>query len=149
MGVGAVMEAKFEDILSSVSVKPGRSRLEPYGDLVEELQSQGFTCRNIVALLAEKCQFRTSRTAVNNFVRAQARKRRNTARKGARGVASSTPVVRKASHSSPGPSDDEVRRRIAALKARKPAAESSDNGFYFDPTEPLRLIDPRKITSDD
>jgi hypothetical protein len=30
------------------------------------------------------------------------------------------------------------------MKARKPAATSPDNGFYFDPTEPLRLIDPVK-----
>jgi hypothetical protein len=33
---------------------------------------------------------------------------------------------------------------IAAVKARKPATTLSDNGFYFDPTEPLRLIDPGK-----
>jgi hypothetical protein len=50
---------------------------------------------------------------------------------------------------SQGPSEDEVRQRIAALKARKPTTSSPDNGFYFDPSEPLRIINPGEITSDD
>jgi len=140
------MESRFEDILSSVRAKPGRSRLEPYGDLLDELRSQGFTCRDIAAILAEKCQFHTSKTAVNNFLRAQARKRRNARRRISRSVAVPTPVRPKPAtlHAGQGPSEDEVRQRIAAMKARKPAATPSDNGFYFDPTEPLRLIDPGK-----
>lgn len=47
-------------------------------------------------------------------------------------------------HSERAPSDDEVRKRIAAWKPRNPATTPSDNGFDFDPTEPLRLIDPGK-----
>jgi hypothetical protein len=35
------------------------------------------------------------------------------------------------------------------MKARKPATVSSDNDFYFDPTEPLRLIDPGKRDSNE
>jgi DNA-binding response OmpR family regulator len=44
--------------------------------------------------------------------------------------------------------DDEVRRRIAALKARKPVVEPEPNGFQFDPTEPLRLINRAKPMPD-
>jgi len=44
--------------------------------------------------------------------------------------------------------DDEVRRRIAALKARKAATPSSIGEFDFDPTQPLRLITLGKPTSD-
>lgn len=136
------MEGRFEDILSSVSAKPGRSRLAPYGDLVDELRSQGFTCRDIAALLAEKCQFHTSKTAVNNFVRAQARKRRSVARKLACRATTSMPAVSKspAPHSTQGPGEDEIRRRIAALKARKPALEPAADDFHYNPDEPLRLI---------
>jgi hypothetical protein len=47
-------------------------------------------------------------------------------------------------YSGQGTSDEEVGQRIAALKARKPTTTSPDKGFYFDPTEPLRLIDPGK-----
>ena len=143
------MESRFEHILNSVGAKPGRSRLEPYGDLVDELRSQGFTCRDIVALLAEQCQFQTSKTAVDNFVRAQARKRRNAVRKLSRRIVVSTPVVSKLAppHPTQGPSEDEVRRRIALLKARKPATEPATDDFHYNPDEPLRLIDPGKRDS--
>jgi hypothetical protein len=145
------MEGRFGDILSSVTAKPGRSRLEPYGELVDELRCRGLTCRDIATVLAQKCQFQTSKSAVNNFLRSRARRRRNAARRISRLVAMPPPVVPKPAtlHSGQGPSDDEVRQRIAALKARKPATSSPDNGFYFAPTEPLRLINPGKITSDD
>jgi hypothetical protein len=144
-----MMDGTFKDIMGSVNAKPGRSRLEPYGELVEELRSQGFTCRDIASLLAEKCQFRTSKTAVNNFVRAQARKRRNAVRKFSRRVAVSTPVVSKLAppHPTHGSSEDEVRRRIALLKARKPVTEPATDGFHYNPDEPLRLIDPGKRDS--
>jgi hypothetical protein len=125
--------------------------LEPYGDLVEELRCQGFTCRDIVALLAEKCQFNTSKSLVNRFVRARARRRRNAARQLSREAAVSTPVVSKSAvtRSSERPTDDEVWQRIAAVKAKKPANTSPTNDFYFDPNEPLRLIDPGKRDSHD
>ena len=48
------MEDKFLDVLSTVNAKPGRSRLEPYGELVDELRQKGLTCRDIAAVLAEK-----------------------------------------------------------------------------------------------
>ncbi len=136
------MEDKFQDVLNSVNAKAGRSRLEAYGELVDELRRQGLTCRDIAAVLAQKCQFQTPKSAVNNFVRARARRRRNASRRISRSVGMPPPVVRKPAtlHSGKGPSDDEVRQRIAALKARKPATASPDSGFYFDPTEPLRLI---------
>jgi ribosomal protein S19 len=145
------MEDKFHDVLSSVDAKQGRSRLEPYGEFVDELRCQGFTCRDITALLAEKCQFKTSKSAVSRLVRARARRRRNAARQNSRRVAIPPSIVAKRAgvHSGPGPSENEVQQRIAAMKARKPATMSSDNDFYFDPTEPLRLIDPGKRESHD
>ena len=145
------MEDKFHDVLSSVDAKQGRSRLEPYGEIVEALRSQGVTCRDITALLAEKCQFKTSKSAVSRLVRARARRRRNAARQISRHVAIPPPIVAKRTglHSGPGPSENEIQQRIAAMKARKPATVSSDNDFYFDPTEPLRLIDPGKRDSND
>ena len=145
------MEQKFHDVLSSVDAKQGRSRLEPYGELVEALRSQGVTCRDITALLAEKCQFKTSKSAVSRLVRARARRWRNAARQISRHVAIPPPIVAKRAglHSGPGPSENKLQQRIAAMKARKPATVSSDNDFYFDPTEPLRLIDPGKRDSTD
>ena len=143
------MEDRFHDVLSSVDSKQGRSRLEPYGEFVDELRRQGFTCRDITALLAEKCQFKTSKSAVSRLVRARARRRRNASRQISRQVAMPPSIAAKRAvlHSAPGPSENEVQRRIAAMKARKPAITSSDNDFYFDPTEPLRLIPREKPES--
>ena len=53
------MEDKLLDLLSSENAKQSRSRSEPYGEFVEALRRQSFTCRDITALLAEKCQFET------------------------------------------------------------------------------------------
>ena len=145
------MEDRFQDVLSSVDAKQGRSPLEPFGEFVDELRRQGFTCRDITALLAEKCQFKTSKSAVSRLVRARARKRRKAARQISRHVAIPPTIVAKRAglHSGPEPSENEVQRRIAAMKTRKPATTSSDNDFYFDPTEPLRLIDPGKRDSNE
>ena len=87
---------------------------------------QGVTCRDIAALLAEKCQFKTSKSAVSRLVRARARRRRNGARQISRHVAISPPIVAKRAglYSGPGPSENEIQQRIAAMKARKPAPVS-------------------------
>ena len=145
------MEPKFHDVLSSVDAKQGRSPLEPYGELVDTLRDQGFTCRDIAALLAEKCQFVTSKSAVSRFLLARARRRRNAARKQSRRVSGSTPATSKllAQHSAQRWNDDEIRQKIADVKARKPVAEPAPDGFHYDPDEPLRLINPGKRNSYD
>ena len=145
------MEQKFHNVLSGVDAKQGRSPLEPYGELVDTLRHQGFTCRDIAALLAEKCQLVTSKSAVSRFLLARARRRRNTARKLSRGVSGSTPATSKPlpQYSAQSPSGDEIRQKIADLKARKPVAEHAPDGFHYDPDEPLRLINPVKRNSYD
>jgi hypothetical protein len=145
------MEDRFQDVLNSIRAKPGRSRLEPFGELIDGLRQHGLTCRDIAAVLEEKCQFQTSKSAVNDFVRARSRRRRKTARRISRSVAIPALILPKTVTlcSVPGPGEDEVRKRIAALKAREPVTVSSANDFYFDPTEPLRLIDPGKPSADD
>src|SRR5271156_4898730 len=145
------MEHKFHDVLSSVDAKQGRSPLEPYGELVDTLRDQGLTCRDIAALLAEKCQFVTSKRAVSRFLLARARRRRNTARKLSRRVSGSTPATSKLlpQHSAQRWSDDEIRQKIAEKKARNPGAEPAPDGFHYDPDEPLRLINPVKRNSYD
>ncbi|HEV8043139.1 MAG TPA: hypothetical protein VGP62_29940, partial [Bryobacteraceae bacterium] len=86
------MEEKFQDVLNGIGAKQGRSRLEPYGELVDELLCKGFTCREIGALLLEKFQFQTSKSAVNTFVRVRTRRQRNVARQISRRVAIPPPI---------------------------------------------------------
>ena len=145
------MEHKFHEVVRSVDAKQGRSPLEPYGELVDTLRDQGLTCRNIAALLAEKCQFVTSKSAVSRFLLARARRRRNAARKFSRRVSGATPATSKLlpQHSAQRWSDNEIRQKIADVKARKPVAEPAPDGFHYDPDEPLRLINPDKRNSYD
>jgi len=46
----------FEEILNSLPEKPARSRLEPYGRLINELLRRSRTYREIARILAEKYQ---------------------------------------------------------------------------------------------
>ena len=145
------MEQKFHDVLSSVDAKQGRSPLEPYGEFVDTLRDQGLTCRDIAALLAEKCQFVTSKSAVSRFLLARARRRRNAGRKLSRGVSGSPPATSKPlpQYSAQRWNADEIRQKIADVKARKPVAEPAPDGFHYNPDEPLRLISPGKRDSND
>ena len=135
------VEDRFQDILSKVTKKSGRSRLEPYGDLIDELRGRGLTYRNISDILTAELQFQVPKSTVNDFVRERSRRRRNAARRISR-ITIPAPIVPIATvPPTQGPSEDEVRRRIAALKARKPAATPSDNGFYFDREFPASVRD--------
>ena len=140
------MESKFQDILNGITAKPGRSRLEPYRELIDELRRGRLTYRDIAAILAEKCQFQISKSAINDFVRAQSRRKGNSAKRIAIDAMIVAPMVPKATTvaSHQKPSGDEVRQRIAAFKARKPATAPSPDTFHFDPSEPLRLITREK-----
>jgi len=55
------MEGRFEDILSSVAEKPGRSRLEPYAELIDELHRRKLTCRRLRRSSRRSATFRFQR----------------------------------------------------------------------------------------
>jgi hypothetical protein len=139
------MDGEFQDIVDSLTEKPPRSCLEPYGELIDELRHRKRTYRDIVDILAKNCRLRVSISTLHDFVRARARRKRHSAGRIATGTRIATPIAPKAKilKSGQNPSDEEVRQRIAAFKARKPVAAPSLNDFHFDPDEPLRLI-PRE-----
>jgi hypothetical protein len=145
------MEETFQHILSKAARKSGRSRLEPYRELIEQLRQRGLTYRNISDILTKELQIQVPKSTVNDFVRAQARKRRNAARRLSRRGSASRPTVPLPSppHSTKRPSEDEIRQKIAELKARKSVAEPAAEGFQYNPDEPLRLINPVKRNSYD
>jgi hypothetical protein len=145
------MDARFREILDALPDKPPRSRLEPYREFIEELRRRGRTYVDIAGILAEKCQVQVTASGVHDFVRTRSRMKRRSIKQAAsdppKSVPTSTGAGREDSSQKPS-GDDEVRRRIAALKARKPVAAAEPNGFQFDPTEPLRLINPSKTSPD-
>ena len=144
------MDGEFQDIVDSLTEKPPRSCLEPYGELIDELRHRKRTYRDIVDILAKNCRLRVSISTLHDFVRARSRRKRNSARRIASENWVTSPIAPKPETLKSGQnlSDKEVQQRIATLKARKPVTTSPPHGFHFDPTEPLRLIPRGKPSSD-
>ncbi len=145
------MKEEMQDILNALPEKPPRSRLETYCEFIGELRQRGWTYRDIAGVLADKCQLSVSISTLHDFVRLRSLGKRTPPKRAAANEA-------KASTSEPegavvifgqkAVNDEEARRRIAALKARKPATTPSIGEFDFDPTQPLRLVTPEKPASD-
>ena len=112
------VEDKFQDILSKVTKKSGRSCLEPYGELIDELRGRGLTYRDISDILTDELQFHVPKSTVNDFVRERSRRRRNAARQISRRVAKSTPIVPKLRPS----------RRARTERRRSPAKNRGGEG---------------------
>ncbi len=146
------MNDKFQSILNSLPEKPPRSRLAPYHELIEELRSRGCTYREIERILVDQCQFQISRSAINNFMRAQARKKTDLSkRKAAEPAAKSTDAQTTATRPKMGPNKatdtlngedqpmDDIVQRIAELKKRPAQVKPNPKQFHYDPNEPLHL----------
>jgi hypothetical protein len=126
------VEDKFQDILNKVARKSGSSRLEPYAELIDELRRRGHTYRDIASILLETCQFYTSKSTLNDFVLVRSRRKRISTRRTATEERVASPIAANAD-SAQKPSEDEIRQRIAAVKARKPVATSPADDFPLRP----------------
>jgi hypothetical protein len=147
----------FEAILDSFPPKPSRSRLEPYAELILELHRRGRTYREIARILSERCDIRTSRSTVNDFVRTRAKIKRNLERRAVpepkTQSSASLPKTedgftgRVQSDLSPetGMAMDDIQKRIAALKRRPvPTKAGSSQLFNYDPDKPLHVTPKTK-----
>src|SRR5438034_4267297 len=149
-----IMDDNFQDILDSLPEKPARSRLEPYGRLIEELLHRGRTYREIAGILAEKCQLRASISTIHDFVRLRSRSKRSPSKRRAPepgekmkvSTARAEEKARASAEEQEIPPVDEVHQRITALKLRPVPAQTSPKQFHYDPSEPLRL--PPKTRKD-
>ena len=137
------MDDNFQDILDSLPEKSSRSRLEPYGRLIEELLRRGRPYREIARILAEKCQLQVSISTIHDFVRLRSRSKRNPPK---RQRVSPEARVEGKTRASVEKQEivDEVHQRITALKLRPVPAQTSPKQFHYDPNEPLRLPPKRR-----
>jgi len=144
------MDEKFQSILETLPQKSPRSRLEPYQDLINELRRRGRTYRDIERILVEQCHIRTSRSAINDFVRVRSRKKGTKHQSDGHSEATPNRGEHKAS---PGnlPSTtsdtDDIYRRMNALKHRAIETQSTPELFHYDPDEPLHILPKPKKKS--
>jgi hypothetical protein len=133
----------FEAILDSFPPKPSRSRLEPYAELILELHRRGRTYREIARIISERCDVRTSRSTVNDFVRTRTKKAQNPQKRGSPEAKQKSASVAKITMSpETGDAVDEIQKRIAKIKRRPASADGQSQLFQYDPDKPLFL--PKK-----
>jgi IS30 family transposase len=137
---------KFEAILNNLSQKPGRSRLEPYGALIKELLHRGWTYRDVARILLEKCGIRVSISTIHHFVHARTRSKRKQLKSHSQKLEKKTTIstVRNEEKETTGigrqaVENEDVYRRIAALKQRPTSTKMPSTLFNYDPDEPLQL----------
>src|SRR6266516_2543824 len=150
-----IMDDSLQEILDSLPEKRSRSRLEPYGRLIDELLRRGWTYRAIAGILAEKCQLQVSISTIHDFGRRlRSRSKRNPSKRRAPGPGEKMKVstaraeekARASAEEQEIPPVDEVHQRITALKLRPVPAKTSPKQFHYDPSEPLRI--PPKTRKD-
>lgn len=134
----------FKAILDNLPPKPARSRLEPYAELIRELHRRGRTYREIALILSERCGLQTSRSTVNDFVRACSKRPRNSQKlENLQQPKPQTPKSgllpqTKIPIETAAPAV-EIQRRIEDLKRRPMPTDAGPQVFHYDPDKPLSL----------
>jgi len=137
---------RFDQILKDLPKKPARSRLDPYGSLIEELLGSGWTYRAVARILADKCNAHSSISTIDHFMRRRKKPKRNSSKhqRPARraeaegGIAAGT-EGKGILTTEPKTTEDSVYQRIAALKQRPVPVQNAANAFHYDPDKPLQL----------
>jgi hypothetical protein len=133
-------------LLDDIPEKPPRSKLELHADVIATLRRKRRTYREIAEFFREHLAITVAPSTIHDFVRVRRRR-------GKRGIVfsgeqSSTEANDVSSPPVPGLSatEDDVQRRIAALKRRTPA-EQPQPLFTYKEEEPLKL--QRRPASDE
>ena len=137
------MDELIRQILDDLPEREGRSRLEPYRELIFEMRHRRYSYRQISRLLGERCELRIGRSAIQEFVTRHSRP--GSGSSGTTGPSAGT--IRRSlpagigDQENGGPSVplEEIRLRIAAVKRRPSATADEEPRFHFDPSRPLRL----------
>ena len=133
-----IMDDSFQEILDSLPEKRSRSRLEPYGRLIDELVRRGWTYRGIAGILAEKCQLQVSISTIHDFVRLRSRSKRISPKPKRQAPepsekmkVSTARAEGKTTEEQEIPPVDEVHQRITALKLRRVPTQTSPKQFHY------------------
>jgi len=62
------MDPRFKTILNNLPVRPPRSRLEPYRELILEMRKRGRSYREITHVLKQSCGLTVGTSTLNDFV---------------------------------------------------------------------------------
>ena len=143
------MDAKFEAILNSLPAKEPRSRLEPYSELITEMQKRGHSYREIAHVLKKACGLKVGASTVNDFVLARSKSKVKPSVSPSRTIATKKNTKAPTStykdtedHESnrrPQKALEGIERTIKELKDRPLKTSAKKLLFEYNPDEPLRL----------
>jgi len=113
--------------------------LEPFTELIKQLRRRGHTYREISRILAEKCDLTAASSTLVRFVAVRAKeKRKRSKHHESRQTHSTVRASIEVNVTSAIP-DDDVWKRIEALKRRPAKSERPSKQFEYDPDQPLHL----------
>lgn len=125
------MDRTLLSLLETIPQKPPRSKLETHRELIRQLRRKGCTYRDIVRILHERVGLDVAISTIHSFVKVRAKHRKQTQYE--------LPPLESESKSIPVSSDD-VASRIAALRAKPIEQKIKSRHFYFEESEPLKLV---------
>jgi hypothetical protein len=145
--IAVTMDDKLRFILDALPQRPPRSCLEPLGEFIEELRRRGRTYQEIALILAEYCGIIVSYSTVYRFLHSRARRKPQQRKRQAFHDCETTDLPpsevdkaeRQLNPQETKSDDDEIRKRIAALKSKPATTQTERKLFHYDPNEPLRL----------
>jgi IS30 family transposase len=141
------MDANLQEILDNLDEKTPRSRLDPYRELILELRRRNRTYREIMQILADRCQVRVSISTLHDFLHAQQQMDSRLRKQKSKEQNSPNPkeqLQETAKYREENPAMKDIRQRIAALKQRQLPPHTNAPRFIYDPTQPLHLTQQAK-----
>lgn len=141
------MDANLQEILDNLDEKAPRSRLGPYRELILELRRRNRTYREILQILADRCQIRVSISTLHDFLHDQQRmdsKRGSQKIKVKKALYPNEQLPEPVKSGEEIPAMNDIQQRIAALKRRQTAPRPNAPRFTYDPDQPLHLIRKEK-----
>ena len=133
------MDDKFKAILDNLPKIRRRSKLEPYTELIDQLRLRGHTYREIARILAGKCDLIVASSTLVRFVAARSKKKLKCSKHRENRKVPTTvggSIEKKVTSAAP---DDNVRKRIEALKKQPAKSVQPPKQFEYDPDQPLHL----------
>jgi len=129
------MDPSISRLLDDIPEKPPRSKLELHADVIATLRRKRRTYREIAEFFREHLAITVAPSTIHDFVRVRRRR-------GKRSIVFSGEQSSTEANSPPVPgisaTEDDVQRRIAALKRRTPAKQAQPL-FTYKEEEPLKL----------
>jgi hypothetical protein len=132
------MDPVISKLLDEIPEKPPRSKLEVHADVIATLRQKRRTYCEIAEFFREHLAITVSPSTIHDFVRVRRRRGKRNVASDNQPKTSAPKDVASPPVKGTSPNNDDMHRKIAAMKRRTPV-EPPRLIFDYDPNEPLKL----------